>query len=65
MPYPEEGHELAHLVRRFVKPAWLSAGSLIVTSTLVALSYGVRPMLTVGHSVRGFVLLVWFWNVCI
>jgi hypothetical protein len=37
---------------------------LVLTSTAVGLVYGLDPVLSVSHAVRGAILLVWFWNVC-
>lgn len=52
-------------VRRFVPWAKASALALVVTTTAVAGVYGVDPLVPVNPNVRGLILLIWFWNVCI
>jgi hypothetical protein len=52
-------------VRRFVPWAKVSAVVLVATTSAVACIYGVNPLIPVSYNVRGLILLVWFWNVCI
>ena len=53
------------LMGRFRKIARASSICLIASTAAVALIYGVNPIIPVNYGVRGAVLLVWFWNVCI
>lgn len=52
-------------VRRFVPCAKISALFLIATTSAVACVYGVSPLVPVSFNVRGLILLIWFWNVCV
>jgi len=52
-------------VRKFIPGAKVSAGLLVLTTAVVACVYGATPIVSVSFSVRDFILLIWFWNVCI
>lgn len=53
------------LVRKFIPTAKISAALLVITSAIVACIYGQSPIVSTTYSARDFILLVWFWNVCI
>ena len=51
-------------VRRFVPWARRAALALIITSLAVACIYGVDPLVRVSFTLRSFILLVWYCNLC-
>jgi hypothetical protein len=52
-------------VSRFLPVARVSGLLLVLTTLGVACIYGTTPYFPVSRQVRGIILLVWFWNVCV